>query len=57
MGKSSQRIFIADEGKVFISKIDGAILTERLILGVKDSIDNYEQIDKPSDEDTEDGKD
>lgn len=50
MAKRKQQIFLADEGKVFKSKIDGAILTERLILGIKDTITNYEQVEKPLDE-------
>lgn len=40
-------IIKADEGKLWKSKIDGAILTDVLILGGHDSLDNYEQIDKP----------
>lgn len=39
--------YTAEENKVFKSKIDGAILSDILILGNDDSIDNYEQIDKP----------
>ena len=35
------------EGKVFKSKIDGAILSNVLILGKHDSLDNYEEIDEP----------
>lgn len=37
----------ANEGNVWKSKKDEFILTEILILGVFDSIDNYEQIPKP----------
>ena len=37
----------AQEGKVFRSKIDGAILSNILILGKNDSLDNYEEIDEP----------
>ena len=39
--------YYAEEGKVFKSKIDGAYLSEVLILGKNDSIDNYEQVDPP----------
>lgn len=37
----------AEKGKVFKSKIDGAYLSDVLILGINDSIDNYEQVDPP----------
>ena len=37
----------AQEGKVFKSKIDGAILSNVLILGKNDSLENYEEIDPP----------
>ena len=37
----------AQEGKVFRSKIDGAILSNILILGKNDLLDNYEEIDEP----------
>lgn len=40
-------IYKANEGKVWRSKLDGAILSVDLILGKNDSIDNYEQIDTP----------
>ena len=36
----------AEKGMVFRSKIDGAILSNTLILGINDSIDNYEQVDE-----------
>jgi len=36
----------AEVGKVFISKIDGAILSNTLILGKDDSIENYDQVDE-----------
>ena len=39
--------YYAQEGKVFRSKIDGAILSNVLILGKHDSLDNYEEIDEP----------
>lgn len=39
--------YIAQEGKIFKSKIDGAYLSNILILGINDSIDNYEQVDPP----------
>ena len=37
----------AEEGKVFRSKIDGAYLSNVIILGKHDSLDNYEQVDPP----------
>ena len=39
--------YYAQEGKVFRSKIDGAILSNVLILGKNDSLENYEEIDPP----------
>ena len=39
--------YTAQEGKIFKSKIDGAYLSNILILGKNDSIDNYEQVDPP----------
>lgn len=44
----------AEEGKVFKSKIDGAYLSNVIILGKNDSLDNYEQVDPPVYEDEED---
>lgn len=38
---------IAKEGKVFRSKLDGAYLSDVIILGKNDSIDNYEEVDPP----------
>ena len=37
----------AKEGKVFKSKIDGAYLSNLIILGKNDSLDNYEEVDPP----------
>jgi len=39
--------FYADEGKVWKSKLEGWIGSNIVILGIKDSIDNYEQVDEP----------
>lgn len=39
--------YYAQEGKVFRSKIDGAYLSNVLILGKNDSIENYEEVDPP----------
>lgn len=44
----------AEEGKVFKSKIDGAYLSNVIILGRNDSLDNYEQVEPPVYEDEED---
>ena len=43
----------AQEGKIFRSKIDGAYLSNVLILGKNDSLDNYEEVDPPVYEDEE----
>lgn len=40
------KTYNAEKGKVFKSKIDGAILSNILILGIEDSIENYEQVDE-----------
>ena len=37
----------AEEGKVFKSKIDGAYLSNVIILGKNDSLSNYEEVDPP----------
>ena len=39
--------YYAKEGKVFKSKIDGAYLSNVIILGKNDSLDNYEEIEPP----------
>ena len=41
-----ERIY-ASEGKIFRSKIDGAYLSNILILGKNDSLENYEEVDPP----------
>lgn len=41
------REYTAQDGKIFRSKLDGAYLSNVLILGKDDSIDNYEQVDPP----------
>lgn len=41
------RYFKAEEGKVFKSKLTNDILSEELYLGIHDSIDNYEQVEIP----------
>lgn len=43
----------ASKGKVWKSKIDGAYLSDLLILGKEDSISNYEEVDPPVIEDDE----
>ncbi len=37
----------AEEGKIWKSKVDGAYLSDVLILGSEDKIENYEQVDPP----------
>lgn len=49
-GHMKLKINKAKDGKVWKSKIDGAILSDQLILGKDDSLDNYEQIDIPNDD-------
>ena len=41
--------YMCDDGKVFIRKEDGFIMGDSLCLGENDTIDNYEEIDKPED--------
>lgn len=36
--------YIAEEGKVWKSKLTGDILSNEIYLGINDSIDNYEQV-------------
>lgn len=43
----------AQKGKVWKSKIDGAYLSDLIILGKEDSINNYEEVDPPVIEDDE----
>lgn len=49
MGKAPKEptIYKAAEGKVWKSKLDGAVLSNELILGKNDRLGNYEQIDTP----------
>lgn len=39
-------MYIAEEGKVYRNKING-ITAKTLLIGLNDSIDNYEIIDEP----------
>jgi hypothetical protein len=43
----------ASKGKIWKSKIDGAYLSDLLILGKEDSINNYEEVDPQVIEDDE----
>ena len=47
---------IAKEGKVFKNKLTGEMLGFELYLGKEDSIDNYEQVDKPVEEEIAQGE-
>ena len=47
---------VAKEGKVFKNKLTGELLGFELYLGKKDSIDNYEQVDKPVEEEITQGE-
>lgn len=40
------RIIDAQEGKVWKDKETGYVLSNRLYLGIEDSIDNYEEVDE-----------
>ena len=46
------RIFKAEEGKVWKSKKEGWVGSDTLILGNNDDMSNYEQVDKPVEEAT-----
>lgn len=41
------RKFDAEQGKIWKSKLTGDLLSESLLLGKEDIIDNYEQVDEP----------
>ena len=47
---------VAKEGKVFKNKLTGEVLGFELYLGKNDSIDNYEQVDKPVEEEITQGE-
>lgn len=40
--------YIADEGKVFVRKSDGEVMGFGLGLGSSDSIENYDEVECPS---------
>ncbi|MCK9544308.1 MAG: hypothetical protein M0R03_19995 [Novosphingobium sp.] len=46
-------IWQASEGKVFKNIATGVIGSELILLAVSDSIENYEEVDKPAEEPTE----
>ena len=48
MKKVTDRLYLCDEGKVFIHKADGFIMGDGIDLGDNDSIDNYEEVDDPT---------
>ncbi len=48
-------IWQASEGKVFRNKATGVIGSELILLAVNDSIDNYEEADKPIEENPGEG--
>ena len=43
-----ETIYQADDGKVFKNKATGAVGCELILIGCADSIENYEEIDKPT---------
>ena len=47
---------VAKEGKVFKNKLTGEVLGFELYLAKNDSIDNYEQVDKPVEEEITQGE-
>ena len=47
---------VAKEGKVFKNKLTGEVLGFELYLEKNDSIDNYEQVDKPVEEEITQGE-
>ena len=47
---------VAKEGKIFKNKLTGEILGFELYLGKNDSIDNYEEVDKPVEEEITQGE-
>ena len=47
--KTTDRInYIADEGRVFVRKSDGEVMGFGLGLGSSDSIENYDELECPS---------
>lgn len=42
-----EKEYKAGEGKIWKSKLDGAYLSDVLILGKQDKLENYEQVDPP----------
>lgn len=48
MRTEDNKLYLCDEGKIFIRKSDGDIMGDGMDLGINDSIDNYEEIDDPS---------
>ena len=42
-----ETIWEAEDGKVFKNKNTGIVYSELILLAVSDSIDNYEEVDKP----------
>ena len=45
MKTENNKLYLCDEGKVFVRKSDGFVMGNGLDLGINDSIDNYEEID------------
>ena len=48
--------YIAESGKTFKSKLNESLVGEELYLGIHDSIDNYEQVDKSVEEEITQGE-
>lgn len=43
---NTKNTYTASAGKIFKSKIDGCLLSNKIILGSEDSIENYEEVDE-----------
>lgn len=56
MKTENNRQYYCDEGKVFRRKVDGFIMGNGLDLGDADSIENYEEVDNPNNEDNKEEK-
>ena len=56
MKTENNRQYYCDEGKVFRRKADGFIMGNGLDLGDTDSIENYEEVDNPNNNDNKEEK-
>lgn len=56
MKQITDTLFYVDEGKTFIRKEDGFDMGNGIDLGVDDTIDNYEEVDAPKEEEPKTSK-